>query len=186
MTVIGDLPFRVRKAWMPRGLRGLQVAIVDVEPAAPRLDRILPTCEAERPLERFAQVMRLAAPQLVALLEDPTLGTNYTVFCPSSQVLERALGDLRDEEIAGRQDIEALLACHIVPNRVAMEALYNGRALTALDGTALIVTFGKWPKGDPQVNGVPIENSDMLCANGVIHTISGLLTPKQAPTGRRR
>lgn len=180
---IGDLPFRIRRVWMPRGLRGLQMAIVDVEPAAPCLDPILPTCDSEKPLRRFVRLLRAAAPQVAAMLED--MSGKFTVFCPTTRTLDMAFGSAADEDFAGREDVQALLACHVVQQRVPCEALYTGRALTALDGTPLIVTFGKWPRGDPCVNGLPIEHLDIMCANGVIHTVSGLLTPSPGPTRRR-
>merc|ERR1719469_1164880 len=54
VTAVGDLPFRVQRAWMPRGFRGLQCAVVEVTPAAPRLEPLLQTCASESILSRFA------------------------------------------------------------------------------------------------------------------------------------
>lgn len=181
---VGDLPFRVQRAWMPRGLRGLQCAIVEVEPAAPRLETILDTCDQESGLRRFGRLLRAAAPAAAARLADP--GEKFTVFVPTTNALNAALGGLRDEDLVGRPDVEAVLVAHIVPGRVACEALYNGRALTAIDGSSLIVSFKTWPRGDPRVNDLLVEHMDVMCANGVIHTIDGLLTPNPAPAGRGR
>lgn len=184
LTVVGDLPFRIRKAWFPRGLRGLQAAFVDVDPTAAYQDLLLPTCDSERPIARFARLMRMAAPGIAERLDTP--GSDFTVFAPTDAALAAAFGGASDEELAGAPQVAALLACHVVPMRVPLEAMYNGRVLTALDGTSLIVTFGKWPKGDIRVNGAAAEHMDIMCANGVVHTIASVLSPSQGPTSRRR
>lgn len=183
VTAVGDLPFRIQRSWMPRGLRGLQCAIVDVEPAAPRLHTILDECSHDPQLTRFAALLRACAPQLAEMLASRGRGP-FTVFAPTARSLESLLADAREEDLAG-PEMEALLTCHVVTGKVSSEALYSGRSLPALDGTSLQVTFGKWPRGDPRVNGLPVENMDVMCANGVIHTVAGLLTPSPAPSRRR-
>merc|ERR1712113_315881 len=86
-------------------------------------------------------------------------------------------GDLTDEEISRRPDIQAILSCHIVRGKVACECMYNGRTLTGSEGSALRLRFGTWPRSDPRVNDVEIEHMDVKCENGIIHTVTGVLTP---------
>lgn len=188
VSAVGDLPFRVHRAWMPRGLRGLQCAVVEVEPAAPTLDSILETCTLEATLRRFVGLLELTAPDVARQLGDA--GSKFTVFVPTTRVLDAAMRGLSDEpstlrEWAAKPDVQAMLLCHVVPGRLPLEALYSGRGLTAIDGTPLVVTFGRWPRGDPRVNDVPMEHMDIMCANGVVHSMDGMLAPARAPGLRR-
>lgn len=182
VSAIGDLGFRVRRAWMPRGLRGLQCAVVDVEPAAPSLAPIFHNCSEDPTLQRFAHLVQLAAPALRDMLADPT--QSFTAFVPTNEALAASLGGYSDEALAGRPEVEAMLGCHIVAGRICLESLYSGRGMMALDGTPLVSNFRRWPKGEPIVNDIPMEQLDIMCANGVIHSIAGVLKP--APAARRQ
>lgn len=173
VEAVGDLGFRVRRSWMPRGLRGMQCAIVDVVNEVPRLDTILEACESDANLLQFAQLVR----RVPSLSEKLSGEGSFTVFVPVNM--------LNVEALVMRPDLEAQLQCYICPERVAREALYTGRTLRALDGTPLNVAFLRAPKSDPCVNKVPIEHLDIFCCNGVIHTITGPLTPAPRPHGRR-
>jgi len=171
VTCVGDLPFRVMRAWLPRGLRGLQMALVDVMKVAPRLQPILQTCESEPDMQLFAEVLK-GVPGMADLLSGPG---PFSVFVPM-----RRSFDLSAQELLANPRLESVVRCHISTTHVPLEAMYSGRPLQAIDGTLLIVSFGQWPRGDPMVNDIPIEHMDIQCSNGVIHLIDGVLTPKPA------
>lgn len=171
LTVVGDLPFRVMRAWLPRGWRGLQMAIVDVMKVAPRLTHILGTCEVEPDMELFAQVLK-GLPALAQMLTGPG---PFTAFVPMNRSF-----DLSAEELFANPRLESVVQCHISTTHVPLEAMYSGRPLHAVDGTLLMVSFSQWPRGGPMVNGIPIEHMDIQCSNGVIHLIDGVLTPDPA------
>jgi len=188
VSAIGDLPFRVLRTWMPRGLRGIQFAYIDVAPFVPRLDTIAGTCAGDALLEVFARLCEGASPGLWETLADRG---PFTAFVPTGPALAAALGLASGEvsppleELRARSaDYEAVLRCHICPGMVANEALYSGRQFRALDGTMLCVNFTQWPNKGPHVNGIPIQQLDVKCSNGVIHTIAGVLRPAPEP-GRR-
>lgn len=168
VTCIGDLPFRVLRAWLPRGLRGLSMALVDVMKVAPRLQPIIETCESEPDLQLFAKVLR-GCPAIAQLLSGPG---PFTVFVPVNGSF-----DLSAEELLENPRLESVVRSHISLTHVPLEAIYSGRSITAIDGTLLIVTLLQWPRGNPVVNGIPVEHMDVQCCNGVIHLIDGVLTP---------
>jgi uncharacterized surface protein with fasciclin (FAS1) repeats len=168
ITCVGDLPFRVMRAWLPRGLRGLQMALVDVLKVAPRLQTILETCESEPDMQLFAEVLR-GLPGITEFLSGPG---PLTVFVPM-----RRSFDLTAEELLANPRLESVVRCHISSVHVPLEAMYSGRSLSAIDGTLLIVSFSQWPRGGPIVNDIPVEHMDIQCSNGVIHLIDGVLTP---------
>lgn len=168
VTCVGDLPFRVMRAWLPRGLRGLQMGLVDVMKVAPRLQGILQTCESEPDLQLFAKVLR-GCPEIARLLSGPG---PFTVFVPVNRSF-----DLSAEEILANPRLESIVRSHISTTHVPVEAMYSGRPVSAIDGTLLMLAFNQWPRGEPSVNGVPIAHMDVQCSNGVIHLIDGVLAP---------
>jgi len=169
VTCIGDLPFRVMRSWLPRGLRGLQMAFVDVMKVAPRLQSVLQTCESEPDMALFAEVLK-GLPEIYDLLSRPG---PFTLFVPLN-----ASFDLSAEELLAHPRLESVVRCHISNNHIPLEAMYSGRPLKGLDGTLNIISFTQWPRGGPMVNDIPIEHMDIQCSNGVIHLIDGVLTPK--------
>lgn len=181
IDVIGDQPFVVQKTWMPRSLRDLQFAIVQVEPIAvgSHDESLLATMLHDPSLYRFGRLVSLGAPALAAELQDSSCSS--TVFVPTNAAIEAAFGDLSDEEIVQQFDVETMLLCHIVPGRFPSDSLYTGRALVSADHSALIVTFRYWPRGEPSVNGVPVVHVDVTCSNGVIHILTGMLRPTCMP-----
>lgn len=181
ITAIGDVPFRVKRAWMPRGLRGLQLAFIEAAGMGSHLASIVRTCSTEPCLTIFGRMLT-ALPELSDYLDG---SGKFTVFAPTNEALYN-LG-MNEEELLSSPDLEALVLCHVCPNlKAPSEALYNGRTLRAMDGTVLQVNFLRWPKGAPSVNDVPLEHLDVFCTNGVIHTITGLLRPAPAPIARKR
>jgi len=168
VTCVGDLPFRVQRAWLPRGLRGLQMAQVEVMKVAPRLSPILQSCEMEPDMQLFAQVLQ-GCPEINQLLNQPG---PFTVFVPMNRSF-----DLSAEELLANPRLESVVRCHVSLTHVPLEAMYSGRPLQAIDGTLLIVSFAQWPRGGPMVNDIPIEHMDIQCSNGVIHLIDGVITP---------
>jgi hypothetical protein len=176
---VGDLDFTVRKAWMPRGMRGLQMAHVDIEPQAPQDCLILDTLLDEPTLRAFGELIRTRAPNVANLLSRK--GQKFTVFAPTFDALVHHFGP---EMEAAPEDFEAFAACYIVPGKIPCEALYNNRVMQAIDGTPVQVMFARWPRSDPSVNDVPMEHMDVMCCNGVIHTLAGLYPSRPHPRQR--
>eukprot|EP00928_Gymnodinium_smaydae_P079918 TRINITY_DN63745_c0_g1_i1.p2 TRINITY_DN63745_c0_g1~~TRINITY_DN63745_c0_g1_i1.p2 ORF type:complete len:442 (+),score=63.95 TRINITY_DN63745_c0_g1_i1:146-1471(+) len=180
ITAVGDVHFKVKDSWMPRGMMGLQMAHIEASGQTEKLDNVLETCATEPNMTLFAKLMA-AVPHIAEQLQS---GGPFTVFVPTNDALAN-LG-LSEQEMLESPHLEYIVGCHICPGRVACEAMYSGRTLQALDGTILQVTFTRWPRGAPSVNEVPIEHMDINCTNGVIHSIVGMMNPAPAPSRRRR
>jgi len=180
VSAIGDADFLVLKTWMPRGMLGLLMAYVDVQRVKQPLAPIIETCATESSFTIFARML-MAVPRLVECFVGPDL---FTTFVPTNDAFA-TLG-MTEDELLARPDLETLVSCHIVKGKVTSEAMYSGRTLQAIDGSIMQMTFARWPKGNPAINGVLVEHFDVFCSNGVIHSIVGVLMPSPAPARRRR
>ncbi|CAJ1375016.1 unnamed protein product [Effrenium voratum] len=100
VTAIGDLDFTVARTWMPRGLRGLQLAFVDVHRSkVPALQPLLRTCDEEPGFALFGQlVARAHGFEQVAEALNGADGP-FTVFVPRDDQLFAALGGGSVEEM---------------------------------------------------------------------------------------
>ncbi|CAK9059349.1 unnamed protein product [Durusdinium trenchii] len=186
VTALGDMAFTVARTWTPRGMRGLQLAFVDVHRSqVPALQPLLTTCQGEPGLGLFGQLVASSTGfQEVAQAMDGGDGP-FTVFVPQDAELVEALGKESIEEMLQIPYLQDLLACHIIRGRIPFEALYSGRTLKAIDGTVLMVTFLQWPRGGPCINEIPGGDMDIACSNGVIHSIKGVLKPAPRSNQRR-
>jgi len=175
VTALGDLDFVAARTWMPRGLRGLQLAFVDVHKTKTSpLQPILQTCNEEPGFGLFGQLLaRAKGFEDVASALSGADGP-FTVFVPRDMELMDLLGGGSLQDMLQTPHLPALLACHIVRGKVPFEALYTGRTLRSIDGTILMVTFTQWPRGGPCINEIRGDHMDIFCSNGVIHVIQGL------------
>merc|ERR1711865_218896 len=116
LRALGDLRCRVTKAWLPRGMRGLQCAFIESCEAAPQSHTILEVAESRKGMETFGKLCR-KVPELAQLLISPG---PLTVFVPSNDAfveLERSTG-VTVEDLMNRPDLGHLLACHISRGRI--------------------------------------------------------------------
>eukprot|EP00927_Polykrikos_kofoidii_P031368 TRINITY_DN26993_c0_g1_i1.p1 TRINITY_DN26993_c0_g1~~TRINITY_DN26993_c0_g1_i1.p1 ORF type:complete len:396 (-),score=55.51 TRINITY_DN26993_c0_g1_i1:198-1385(-) len=181
ITAVGDLGFRVLESWMPRGLMGLQLGFIEAIPGAgKRVVSIFDTCVRDPSMILFAKMARVV-PGLADALSS---GGPFTIFLPTSEAITN-LGFFEDD-LLQRSDLDQLLGCHMCRGKVLSDAMYSGRTFQALDGTILHMTFQQWPRGNPRVNEVPVQHMDILCLNGVIHTLCGMMSPSPACERRRR
>lgn len=179
ITAVGDVDFVIKRTWMPRGLQGLQMAFIGAGKSRGGLDPITETCATEHNMTCFARMLQ-ATPRL---WEELSSGGPLTAFVPTNEGLS-SLG-ISEDTLLEHPELETILRSHVCRGKVAYEAMYSGRTFQALDGTILQVAFGRWPRSNPSINGVPFEHMDVLCSNGVIHSVIGLLTSSPAH-GRRR
>jgi uncharacterized surface protein with fasciclin (FAS1) repeats len=175
IRALGDLRCQMKKTWMPRGFRGLQMAYVDTIEAAPDKHYMLEVAEKDPELTTLSRLWR-SVPGLVDLLMGPG---PLTAFAPTDKAfaeLERRLGFTMDDFMQ-RPDFQAILACHICHGRVGYPQFYNGRDFEALEGSLGQVSFSQWPRGTVRFNGAVVSRFDIICKNGVMHAIDEVLQP---------
>lgn len=106
---------------------------------------------------------------------------NFTLFAPSDSAFQRA-GFTSPSGFGGYSpdSLRRILRYHIVPTRLPLTdiATANNTETTSFGGSRLYVT--KRNNGSVFVNGNPVRSTEISASNGIIHTISGVLTP---PTG---
>lgn len=179
VIAVGDLDFKVIRAWVPRGMGSLQLAHVEVIKRTTHLVPILETLATNPELSAFGRLVE-AAPKVSKTLSE---AGPFTLFVPTSAALDSMLGGGASGEAAfvASPDLEAFLLCHICSGKVAKESMYNGRIFNAVDGTIVTINFGRWPRAEPYVNDIPVKDMDFQCTNGIIHILSGTLTPAPTP-----
>lgn len=175
IRALGDLRCQIKKTWMPRGFRGLQMAVVDTIEAAPDKHFMLEVAEKDPELQTLARLWR-SVPALAELLMGPG---PLTAFAPTDDAfaeLERRLGCTVDD-LMKRPDFEAILACHISMGRVGYPQFYNNRDFEGLEGSLGQISFSQWPRGTVRFNGAVVSRFDIICKNGVMHAIDEVLQP---------
>jgi len=104
----------------------------------------------------------------------------FTVFAPTDDALRRqadkvtgmTVEDLQKPE--NKDKLVTLENYHIVNGVYTTADLVNDTKLTTRQGEALAVTVRD---GKTYLNDVPIETADIVCSNGIIHIIDGVLVP---------
>ena len=119
-----------------------------------------------------------AALQAAGLADELATGGPYTVFAPNDAAFAAALGALGvspEAALANPQLLTQVLLYHIVPGALSVDALVARGSVTTLEGSQLefeAADFGALINGSVQ-----IVRPDASAANGVLHTISGVLLP---------
>lgn len=113
------------------------------------------------------------APILEALLEEGP----FTVFAPTDEAFAEAGIDINDVD-----RVSQILTYHVVLGAFSAAEL-NTRItkmqLLTLQGESLNID-SNWLNHKVKVNGNPILTKDVLCKNGVVHVIGGVLIPSAA------
>ena len=113
----------------------------------------------------------------------------FTVFAPTDAAFARIPAATRQAltEPSNREMLRGILTYHVVPGRLTSNDLAariqagNGTAvLTTVQGTQLRVTMeGDYVKiTDATGNAAYVENANIRNSNGVIHSINGVLMPR--------
>jgi uncharacterized surface protein with fasciclin (FAS1) repeats len=124
----------------------------------------------------FASYEEKGADDLVRILRREK---DFTVFAPVNSAFARIQSTLDEllkdnKNMQSRATVRGILNYHIVRGRYTMAQLatMNGRTLTTLDNSTLRVSVSG---NTVSVNGVAVQNTDLLCTNGIIHPLTGVL-----------
>ena len=113
-----------------------------------------------------AMGLTLSATDLAALDE---CSGGFTMFAPSSELDDTALAELIENSDSPLLDV---LAHHVHAGSSLNAAdLSDGMELTMMDGNNVIISIGD----NVMVDNAMVTMADIVCTNGVIHIIDGLL-----------
>lgn len=116
-----------------------------------------------------------SALKITDLLETLDKPGPFTVFAPSDEAFNK-LPDGTVEELMNKRknDLANILSYHIIAGSIKANELKDGEKLKTLAGEELTVSLRN---GNLAVNGKNVITSDVICSNGVIHIIDGVLFP---------
>ena len=118
------------------------------------------------------------------LKDDMKRGGPYTVFAPTNAAFDALksanptlFADLQKKE--NKAQLKSVLQYHVVNGRYTiadLKGMAEDTKLVTLNGNAISITNADGLK----VNGIPVQESDIPAANGIIHPIGEVLTPNTA------
>ncbi len=118
-------------------------------------------------------VAAVKAAGLVETLQSPG---PFTVFAPTdaafAKLPEGTVENLLKPE--NRDQLRAVLTYHVVPGRVLAEDVVQLSSATTVQGSDVKIATSH---GQVRVDKARVIKTDILCSNGVIHAIDGVLLP---------
>lgn len=119
----------------------------------------------------------LVAAVQAAGLVDTLKGTGpFTVFAPTDEAFGKlpaaAVADLLKPE--NKAKLQGVLTYHVVAGKVLAADVVKLKSAKSLQGQELAIDTTAGVK----VDGATVVQTDILCTNGVIHIIDGVILPK--------
>jgi len=115
---------------------------------------------------------------LVSALEatglKPTLesGGPFTVFAPTDAAFEALPAGTLDALLADVDALTEVLLYHVVNGEYSAAALEELSSIETLQGQPVVIT-----QGSVVLNGVTVEQGDVLADNGIIHVLNNVVLP---------
>jgi uncharacterized surface protein with fasciclin (FAS1) repeats len=98
----------------------------------------------------------------------------FTVFAPTDSAFAKVPADKLDALLKDKQALTRVLTYHVVPGKVMAADVVKLRSAKTVEGQPLKIAVSD---GKVTVNGVNVVRTDIVCGNGVIHVIDGVLLP---------
>jgi uncharacterized surface protein with fasciclin (FAS1) repeats len=98
----------------------------------------------------------------------------FTVFAPTDEAFKKLAADALDALIKDTAKLRAVLSFHIVKGHLLAMDVKPGDVMT-LQGSPLVASVSA---SGVAVNGVPLQQADLVATNGVIHMIDTVIMPK--------
>ncbi len=105
-----------------------------------------------------------------------------TIFAPVNSAFDKmdqkTLSRLTSE--AGKDDRDKFLKYYMIGGLLRSSDLTNGESLSTIEGDPLqvVITNGKIKLGGGNGTSAEIVKGDILCNNGILHLVDGVLMPK--------
>jgi uncharacterized surface protein with fasciclin (FAS1) repeats len=97
-----------------------------------------------------------------------------TVFAPTDEAFKKLSSGALDALIKDTAKLKAVLSYHAVKGHVLAKDMKSGE-MTTLQGSPLMASV---LSSGVEVNGVRVNQADIIATNGVIHMIDAVIMPK--------
>ena len=95
----------------------------------------------------------------------------YTIFAPNDAAFARLPSAVMNSLLTEKIFLRKFVSSHIVNRKVFVKDFKEG-SLKSLSGELIVVKI----KGNLTLNGAKVNKSDIPAANGIIHTMAGLIS----------
>lgn len=118
-------------------------------------------------------VAAVAAAGLVDTLQSPG---PFTVFAPTDEAFAKLPAGTVESLLKpeNKDKLTAILTYHVVAGKVTAEQVVKLNAAETVNGANVVI---KVVDGTVMLNNVKVVKTDIICSNGVIHVIDGVLLP---------
>lgn len=98
----------------------------------------------------------------------------YTIFAPTDEAFQKLRPGALDALIRDTAKLKAVLNYHLIKGHLLANDIGAGDVMT-VQGSPLTASASS---SGVEVNGVGVEQGDIVATNGVIHIIGGVILPK--------
>ncbi len=114
----------------------------------------------------------LAAAEAAGLTQVLATGGPFTVFAPTDDAFAALPAGTLDALLADTDALEEVLLYHVAQGELTSADLDRASSVTTLQGQKIAVT-----PGSILLNGIAVDQADILAENGIIHVIGEVLLP---------
>jgi uncharacterized surface protein with fasciclin (FAS1) repeats len=108
---------------------------------------------------------------LTTTLED---GGPFTVFAPTDAAFEALPAGTLDALLADTDALESVLLYHVVSGEYMASELQSRSSIATVQGQPIVIT-----EGSVMLNGVMVDQANIMADNGIIHVINEVLLPPE-------
>jgi uncharacterized surface protein with fasciclin (FAS1) repeats len=100
----------------------------------------------------------------------------FTVFAPTDEAFAKLPKGTVEALLKDKEKLTAILTYHVVPGRVLAADVVKLKSAKTVQGSEATI--------NASADGVKVDNAnvvktDILCSNGVVHVIDGVIMPKK-------
>ncbi|GIW94380.1 MAG: hypothetical protein KatS3mg110_2421 [Pirellulaceae bacterium] len=151
-------------------LVGMVNAMAHAEEQAPK--DIVDTAVAAGQFQTLVTAVQEAG--LVDTLKGPG---PFTVFAPTDEAFAKIPKEKLEALLKNKEALTNVLKYHVVPGKVMAADVVKLQSAKTAQGESLKIAV---KDGKVSINGVNVVKTDIVCKNGVIHVIDGVLLPPQS------
>jgi uncharacterized surface protein with fasciclin (FAS1) repeats len=98
----------------------------------------------------------------------------FTIFAPTDEAFAKVPKETLDALLKDKAALTSVLTYHVVPGKVMAADVVKLDSAKTVQGTKIKIEI---KDGTVTINGVKVIKTDIVCKNGVIHIIDGVLLP---------